>query len=798
MRRHRAGATSTKAGLTMNRRTFALILVAALCLANASRWALRTRLDHERFSAESAAHYRYTRMIAEGLMVPALDREAQWPEGLRVYRETSIGMEYLYGLAYRAMPAPRPPLDVFVRWFSVLLFTLCAVPLAFLAASLWRSRGAGALAAVLFAVALPVASRSNGFELIRENLTLPLIVVHAWLICRAASADGSSAADRGGYLIGAVISAPVLVLAMATWQGTQFYIVPLLLLLATRRVLGAGGAGERAAGWAAVAAAAFAGAAVPFLREGRFLLSPSAACAAAYIGAASARAVTAHLAPEAGHGRRGVLLSGGAAIAAAALVIAPAVLSRGHFAAYSHLFRLVAAKLRYAHKPSDPRLLPFDVRAFWVGPFQSPDALHLFVFALPLLVLLPGPAARLSRAAREGEFSAVFVVTFAAVFFILFMLMMRLLPFFGVFAIVIASGAAVWISEGEGLRGKLSRTIPVAAAIAVMTTQVFFWAGPADIWRDAARALRIPQRHSFVVYPVIRDPEGEMLRWIQSNTRPDDVILSLHYLSPQILTYTGRPTVLNDFFEAPRLREKTYRFLRALYASERTLLEFCRETGSSWLVLSSAVGCDPTRESPLYQAGLDNMPSDCAAYRLMFDPRRLESFDLVYENEMYRVFRADAAPVTRRRPRSPLFYDAELLWRLRGDIDGFYNTVMHIYAVTVRAASLSRAGRTAEAEGALAGALQTAYFHPAWRLLDRIYARGRRGPERLALARFAAEADPWRPEVQLALAESAEAVGDEGTALEALRTCAGLSMDEGELARFRELSGRFDTQDILR
>ncbi|MDD3643090.1 MAG: hypothetical protein PHQ19_06485 [Candidatus Krumholzibacteria bacterium] len=779
----------------MNRRTFVLILVAALCLANLSRWALRSRVGRERFSAESAAHYRYTRMVAEGIMVPSLDRDAQWPEGLRVYRETSIGMEYLYGLAYRAIPARRPPLEEFARWFSAAIFTLASLPLALLAASLWRSRGAGALAAVLFAVALPVASRSNGFELIRENLTIPLIALNAWLICRAC------AGSRQSGLRTAVLSAPALFLAMATWQGTQFYLVPLLILLAARRIAGAGGAGERAAGWATVAAAAAAGAAVPFLREGRFLLSPAAACAAAWTAAACVEPALGRAAAGAadgGGGRRGIILRGGAAAAAAGLVLLPSALVPDHFAAYSHLFRLVIAKLRHVYKPSDPRLLPFDVRSFWVGPFHSPDALHLFVFALPLLVLLPGPAARLARAAREGEFAAVFILSFAAVFFILFLLMMRLLPFFGVFAIAVAAGAAAPAGEGRGGRSAATRLLPAAAVIAVMSLQVFFWAGPGDIWRGAARALRIPQRRSFVVYPVAPDPEGDMLRWIQGHTAPGDVVLSLHYLSPQILTYTGRPTVLNDFFEAPRLRGKTHRFLRALYASERTLLEFCRETGSSWLVLSAAVGCDPTRDSPLYQAGLGNMPPDCAAYRLMFEPGRLDSFDLVYENEMYRIFRAGEAPRSRRLPRSPLFYEAELLWRLGGDIEGFYDTVMHIYAVTVRAAGLERTGRAAEAEGALAGTLRTFYFHPAWRLLDRIYARGRRVDERLALARFAAESDPWRAEIQLALAESAVALGDGRTALEALRRCAGLPMDESETARFRELSERFDTEDLLR
>ena len=77
----------------MNRKTFFILLLVILCLANLTRWAYRSRVSGERFSAESAAHFRYTRMIAEGEEIPRLDTDAQYPEGLKVFEETSTGME---------------------------------------------------------------------------------------------------------------------------------------------------------------------------------------------------------------------------------------------------------------------------------------------------------------------------------------------------------------------------------------------------------------------------------------------------------------------------------------------------------------------------------------------------------------------------------------------------------------------------------------------------------------------------------------------------------------------------------
>jgi hypothetical protein len=328
-----------------------------------------------------------------------------------------------------------------------------------------------------------------------------------------------------------------------------------------------------------------------------------------------------------------------------------------------------------------------------------------------------------------------------------------------------------------------------------MALQILFWEGPYDLWRQISRSLRIPAREKFVVFPLQRDPEGAMLDWISANTGERDVVMSLHYLSPQILTYTGRPVNLNDFFEAPELRAKAREMLRGLYSSEGVFLSFCERNGSDYLVLSSAAGSDPTGDSPLFQAGFDHMPPGCAAYMMMFEPMKLRSFDLVYENEVYRVFRVGEPPVERRRPASPIFYSAALLWRADGDIREFYDTVMHIYAVTVRASRLMGAGKYADAEGLLAGALRIEYFYPAWNLLDMLYARERDARARLALAEFAWASDPWRASVNLALAESRLAAGDREGALELLGVLRSLPMTDREKARYRRLSEILRTRE---
>lgn len=792
----------------MNKRLFILLIVGLFCLSNATRWAYRSRLGHTRFVAEGAAHLRYTEMVANGQAVPAIDRKAQWPEGLAVYRDTSIAMEYLYGMVYRLIPGSNVDIVRFIRFFTAFLFSLAVFPVASLSAALWRSRRAGVLSAALFAVSLPLVARSSGFEFVRENVTFPLLIYHIHFLMSACS----SARWRDACLSGLFCA-----LALSSWQGTQFYLVPLLFFLLVRRLAGPIGAGERRSVWMLALFSLGAGAAVPFLRQGGFLLSIPVGLSAAWAAAdlvstlrragdrsvgdsmkqrsddkTADRGVRDSMKRRSGGGLR--VARTAAAAAALACILLPALLSKEHFASYSHFFKLVLYKLRYVYKPEDPRLLPFVVRAFWVGPFHSPDPLHFFVFALPLVLVLPGPIDRLIRRTKAGEFQALFVLTFCAVFLVLFLLMQRLLPLFGFFAILAGGGNAVLTGSTGRERAVLRPGVFVAfVVLGISLLQDFAWEGPGDIWRRAARALKIPHREKFVVYPYARDVEGALLSWIRNNTGEDSVILSLHYLSPQVLTYTDRPTNLNDFFESVRLRRKAERFLTELYASEKRLFAFCREQSSDYLLVSAAVGCDPTSDSPLYQAGQTGMQPGSAAYLLMFEPQRLTLFDLVYENEMYRVFKVGRAASGRRWPRAPLFYESELLWRHDGDIRTFYNTVMHIYAVTALARSLLASGSEREAEETLARALRVYYFYPAWRLLAYLYGRSGRLEELAALSELAYGYDPHRPDVCIELARSKLETGEVERAREVLTRCRILVASERQRAEMERLLRLLDS-----
>jgi hypothetical protein len=254
-----------------------------------------------------------------------------------------------------------------------------------------------------------------------------------------------------------------------------------------------------------------------------------------------------------------------------------------------------------------------------------------------------------------------------------------------------------------------------------------------------------------------------------------------------VLTYADRATNLNNFFESPALRRKAERLLALLYSSEERLYRFCVEESSDYLLISCTVGCDATKESPLYQAGLANMPPGCAAYRLNFEPETLKRFDLVYENEMYRLFRVGSPFSPRAWPRSPLFYEKELLWNMGGDIKGFYDSAMKVYALTARGRSRILRGGERDGETALVEALHVFYFYPAWKALDELYARRARVEDRRSAAGIAYRYDPNRAAVRLALAESSLEAGRTEGVREILERCASLPATAAERQRIEAL-----------
>ncbi len=329
------------------------------------------------YRAESAFQYRYAGLAAKGAL-PAVDHDAQWPEGVDTRRETTSVMERATGLAWRLLPEPRPDL----RWFVVcwVAFVSSLSLLAFYAAA-WRlTRDPPLALAATAAYGLSWAAQANvagtyGFE----GFALPMM--HLGLAAALAALDK----ETKDPVPWAFASGAALGLAMSSWHFARLYLLSYLAALA----------------WT-------------MLRAGRDAVVVKRVRLVAIAG-----------------------LGG----ALAAMLAVPAVRPGGG-SSLGHAWAMLGEKLiRLLIKPEDPSTLSTDARLLWTGPFDSPElAFVVFCLAPFGLVVLPRLlSSRDPKPAAGAVGSWAFADALTALYLGGALMVSRLIPMAAFFAALSAS-----------------------------------------------------------------------------------------------------------------------------------------------------------------------------------------------------------------------------------------------------------------------------------------------------------------------------------------------------------------------
>lgn len=577
------------------------------------------RDDTGLFWTESAFQYRHARMVAEGRMPPALDRDIQWPEGMAIYREETLGMEFTAGLPYRLvrLVAPGLPFHRWLVWF-VCAFSSLSIAAAFLAGrAVWGSVTAGFVAAFAYALSPLSFNRLVG-NYGREDFALPILFL---------SFAALAAALRGGperrrlALRGSVL----LAFGLAVWHVSRFYAAFFFLLYAPVALLGASDReGLARTARAAVLALLAAGLLVPVLREKAFLLSPGFLLAVAFLAAAEV-ARRRRLAPA-----RAALLF---AAAAALLVVATRFLPTAE-ADYSHVTGLAVEKIRHlGRKPADPAALPYDARILWVEAFESPSVAAILIPGSTLLLWGPLALAAAARrlVPRRLEPAQALALLAALFFLALFLLLERFSPFLIFFLALVAPAL---LPRGRRARAAVLALLAATALYEVRYDLAFDRANP---WRRWALAAFPPRPREEV--PNFGN-NVRLVRWIRRNAPPRAVFLTWYPTGPMIATDTGRPVNLHSKFESKALRDKERRMMEALFGEgEDAFYRVCRDYQSDYFVYQANLLLDRSSSSSRYMVDRLVLSTGSPAFLFHYRPEALRHFALVYQDSFFRVFK---------------------------------------------------------------------------------------------------------------------------------------------------------------
>lgn len=586
------------------------IIVAASVHLRGSLSAYTPRFDPEDetgyYRTESAYQYRYARMAAAGLKLPDVDKEAQWPEGVKPKRELTPTMELATGGLYRLLG-----LKLDFRWYVVLwvavVSSLSIPALYFLAVTLTDSPWASLSAAAVYGLSWGAMSNvvaSYTFE----SFTLPLI---HWSLAFFAAA---LAKRSRGFAWASGLS---LALALSSWHFTRFYLLSFVLALGWAawrcRADESALARLRGALLPVLLCALATGLFVPVMREGALALSP-----AMFLGFGLWAALR--------FPKQAKYLLG-----AAFLVAAVRALSAADAGSYGHVYALFLAKARFGFvKPANPALLTQEERALWMGPFNSPN-LGFAVFCLvPLaFVLLPRAAAPLLKEDKPAQDPLLAALSDAlfALYALGATLVLRVMQMF-VFFLCLAS-----LRLPKRLLASFGLAAFLCALAFLEATKSFAPSSRLNPFMRLSAAVTSEDLHPTTSF----ESELGVIRWMRRYSKGAPVLANVAF-SSTFLTYAGNPILLHPKFEAPGIRAKTADFLDALFSSEEDFAKYCEKYGAKLFVFSVYEGLDQTSDGPLYLSGRDKLSKDAAAVLFQFHPDKLRRFKLAYQNEGFRVY----------------------------------------------------------------------------------------------------------------------------------------------------------------
>jgi hypothetical protein len=641
-------------------RELALLLLGLVCLSSVfvlgaaakQRWFDRAGLGPDAtYWMESAQRFRYVRMVADGEGIPAVDARMQAPDGYEPRTDTIL-QEELYGELARRFRPEDMSLAAFVRLITRLTSASSVFGLALLAYALTRRRDAALLAAFAFVLALPVAERGSGLTLYREDAAFPAICLHLAFLGFWA---------RRPRWFHALIAGVFLAVALLLWKVTGFYALLLVGFLGTAHWLGREEPRALLVGTVLLFAPSVAAAWLPYSLHHDGWATSTAVLAAGAVAIGMAGGALRRSAPA---------WSWSIAAAVAFVGLRAALPSE---AGYDHAWDTIFARLQhFGHKPSDPSLLTFHARHYWTGNYESPSpALLLRDWPLLGMAAIPGlllvlrwwrptfwrewSAPTLLRPPPTGILEgwgpsspllglASHLVLWLVGAFGAAYLLFRKLQLFAAVPLVVLVAIAFAAAKGEARRWRRGSLVALVLASSLQGWGVLptfeRWlpsqVEDADAWNPVA---------------VFSDPSfNGLAEALPGLVGVDEPVLASFVISPFLLTYLDRPTVLHCFFEGDVL-QRYEEITLARFGDEQGLWEVASRYGARWYLHEAhhLLRTDG-RMSQRYVAAAMDWPGDSALARMSYAPEELKHFELAWENEWFRLYRVLGEGERPKRP----------------------------------------------------------------------------------------------------------------------------------------------------
>jgi hypothetical protein len=592
-------------------------------------------------------------------------------------------------------------LKQYVSLFTVIVFSLSVFTFFSLAFNLWRCQAGGLFAAFLVAFSSPIVNATTGREFLHGPFALLLVSLHLSMFF----GYGRKPTAKMPF-----VSALVALALLSVWEHAPLYLF--FFGIAVLTVYGRNDTTQKRLFATHLAAFVIGGLLLPHLRAQRALVAWPALFFLV---------TTAWFAFRASLPRRvpGMVYIAGGVVALSLLFwrLHTGGIELASTAEYVlHRLRFLAAK------PEDPLLLPDVVRALWSRPHTFATPYTVLQLLLPVLFLVPvallGMRSMRKGSAADGEHARGAEPQFlwpatilAGAGLVLFLLDRSavLAAALGVFPFVAASFYGL-------SQHRSTRALPVAIAAFLVLTPTLFPTGKVNAtYQIASRTPIAPDRPDGFIFLSIGNADEELVRHLVRRTSVRDVFVAPLDLSSLLVAFAGRKTItptgsrsIADITQAQRVTE-------AFYDEERSLFSLCDSLGVGYVVYSIDYLLDNSKYSPTYLAGRRTIREEDLVYKMHFAPEQLTHFNLVYQNDNYRVFRLTREVQPMFLTDHPVVYHTDLLLEHGGNLTTFYRDVLDVLVTYHTAVRAQNRGDDDAAIGRLRYCLERApRFTKAW------------------------------------------------------------------------------------
>jgi tetratricopeptide (TPR) repeat protein len=582
------------------------------------------------FWSETAFQYRYAKMIAEGAdnlwQVLQEDKALQHPEGVNAFLDYALFMEFVHGYAYRWFAPKTLPFHIFlihfVSWYTSLFILL----LYGLLRVFFKKPVFAFLAAIVYPMITASYARMMSGVYLKEDFTLLVFILSVGLFILAM--------QRKSLAYG-ILTGVFLWITLVSWHLSQFYVFLLFFMFAVIRFLHWNTEWNHR-NFLIISGFVLLAGVVPVLFVRGYFISLTMIILYTLL---LAYYLPRWLKKESWQTRTmQLLIQGGLFIGLVALSFLIPNFSRE----YNHVFQLGWYKLiHFGMLPSDPTGLPFDVRVFWAGNFNTSSLEHLWIqlwMMLPLgvLILLAVPILALLKWIKlEPIQTFLYGLTLAS--FLLTLLIERLIVFYVPLLVLLLGSilvyAARYSQSHTAEKPRWLTTMPLVITMIVFLTCLGF---------NLARTITIAEYGDATSSRLEPEMYDSLFGWIRTQTHPDEAFLADLGDSPMILLYGQRPIVLNSQFENAFIRNRYHVFFETLYGGTES--EFYNLAFYQWkatyFVYQKKYLLNTETHTPRWRYNNSQpIDPDSLIVKMHFFPHRLTHMTPLFDNDHYRVFR---------------------------------------------------------------------------------------------------------------------------------------------------------------